>query len=70
MQKLLPTHKLDHVFRHGFHILILQATFEDDLIEDAKAKKHSLTCEAVEVGAKVRQLMLCLRQHTDRKLCP
>lgn len=31
----------------------LQATFEDELIDDAKAKKHSLTCEAVEVGAKV-----------------
>ena len=30
----------------------LQATFEDELIDDAKAKKHSLTCEAVEVGAK------------------
>ena len=33
----------------------VQATFEDDLIDDAKAKKHSLTCEAVEVGAKVSQ---------------
>lgn len=35
------------------HCFELQATFEDELIDDAKAKKHSLTCEAVEVGAKV-----------------
>ena len=32
-----------------------QATFEDELIEDAKAKRHSLTCEAVEIGRKVRR---------------
>ena len=31
----------------------VQATFEDDLIDDAKAKRHSLTCEAVQVGAQV-----------------
>ena len=34
---------------------VLQATFEDELIEDAKAKRHSLTCEAVEIGSKVRK---------------
>lgn len=35
--------------------VVLQATFEDELIEDAKAKRHSLTCEAVEIGSKVRK---------------
>ena len=32
---------------------VLQATFEDELVEDAKQKRHSLTCEAVEIGSKV-----------------
>lgn len=33
--------------------VLLQATFEDELVEDALAKRHSLTCEAVQIGAKV-----------------
>ena len=31
----------------------MQATFEDELVEDALAKRHSLTCEAVQIGAQV-----------------
>lgn len=32
-------------------LLIHEATFEDELVEDALAKRHSLTCEAVQIGA-------------------
>lgn len=39
---------------------VMQATFEDELIEDAKAKRHSLTCEAVEIGSKVRKCCIAL----------
>lgn len=31
----------------------VQATFEDEMVEDALAKRHSLTCEAVQIGAEV-----------------
>ena len=38
----------------GLDVSGVQATFEDELVEDALAKRHSLTCEAVQIGAKVR----------------
>ena len=38
----------------------MQATFEDELIEDAKAKRHSLTCEAVEIGSKVSKYCIAM----------
>lgn len=55
-----------------FQSHVLQATFEDELIEDAKAKRHSLTCEAVEIGSKVSKCLLCdviiLLLHCCRRL--
>ena len=51
--------------------VLLQATFEDELIEDARAKRHSLTCEAVEIGSKVRKqyiaMLGCVPDH--HKVC-
>ena len=44
----------------------LQATFEDALEEEAIAKKHSLTCEAVEVGAKARVYRTILTHFSQR----
>ena len=38
----------------------MQATFEDELVEDALAKRHSLTYEAVQIGAQVCSAYLFL----------
>ena len=36
----------------------MQATFEDELRDQAIAKRHSLTCEAVDIGQQVRTTRL------------
>lgn len=48
----------------GADLLIHEATFEASMVEDAQAKRHSTTVEAVDVaekvgGAAVRVLMFC-----------
>lgn len=48
---------------------VMQATFEDELIEDAKAKRHSLTCEAVEIGSKVSKCCSAVPCLCDGFLC-
>ena len=54
-----PTPALVRLAR-GVDLLIHEATFEDDLIKDAIAKRHSTTKEAVETGrdAGVKALLL------------
>ncbi|KAL3162088.1 hypothetical protein ABBQ38_009153 [Trebouxia sp. C0009 RCD-2024] len=47
-------------------LLIHEATFEDELIEDAKAKRHSLTCEAVEIGSKSKAYRTILTHFSQR----
>ena len=46
----------------------MQATFEDELVEDALAKRHSLTCEAVQIGAQVCSSYLLLLSHQPYQL--
>ena len=43
-----------------------QATFEDALEEEAINKRHSLTCEAVEVGSKAKAFRTVLTHFSQR----
>ena len=55
---------------HYLTVAALQATFEDALLEEALAKKHSLTREAVEVHSHlfcICCLAALLRIQTDRR---
>jgi len=47
----------------------MQATFEDELVEDALAKRHSLTCEAVQIGAQVCSASVFLSVSSHISLC-
>lgn len=47
-------------------VLIHEATFEDDLEGDAKAKKHSTTSEALGVGAQMRAKNVILTHFSQR----
>ena len=47
-------------------VLIHEATFDDDLQEDAKAKKHSTTSEAVGVAVAMRAKRLILTHFSQR----
>ncbi|KAK8201713.1 hypothetical protein IWZ01DRAFT_505018 [Phyllosticta capitalensis] len=52
----------------GMHstLLIHEATFEDGLIKDAKAKRHSTTSEALGVGARMRAKCVLLTHFSQR----
>ncbi|KAI8335569.1 beta-lactamase-like protein [Chlamydoabsidia padenii] len=50
----------------GATLLIHEATLEDDMMEEAIAKKHSTTAEAVEVGQKMKTRYTLLNHFSQR----
>ena len=50
----------------GSTVLIHEATFEDDLQGDAKAKKHSTTSEAIQVGLEMNAARILLTHFSQR----
>ena len=50
----------------GSTVLLHEATFEDELIGDAKAKKHSTTSEAIAVGAAMGAKRVLLTHFSQR----
>ncbi|WCJ40821.1 tRNAse Z TRZ4 mitochondrial [Euphorbia peplus] len=51
---------------HGATVLIHEATFEDDLMEEAVAKNHSTTKEAIEVGETAGVYRIVLTHFSQR----
>ena len=47
-------------------IVYVQATFDDGLEEEAVYKRHSMTCEAVEIGCKARAYRTLLTHFSQR----
>ncbi|KAK8182798.1 beta-lactamase-like protein [Phyllosticta citribraziliensis] len=61
-----PNYKqFTEIGRHST-LLIHEATFEDGLLGDAKAKRHSTTSEALEVGARMRAKCVLLTHFSQR----
>jgi ribonuclease Z len=50
----------------GAHVLIHEATFEEDKIDEAVAKKHATTSEAVAVGARMGAAFTILTHFSQR----
>ncbi|XP_042499299.1 tRNase Z TRZ3, mitochondrial-like isoform X2 [Macadamia integrifolia] len=51
---------------HGATVLIHEATFEDGMVEEAIAKNHSTTKEAIEVGASAGAYRIILTHFSQR----
>ncbi|XP_065866166.1 tRNAse Z TRZ4, mitochondrial isoform X2 [Euphorbia lathyris] len=51
---------------HGATVLIHEATFEDDLVEEAVARNHSTTKEAIEVGETAGVYRIILTHFSQR----
>ncbi|EDV27846.1 uncharacterized protein TRIADDRAFT_53943 [Trichoplax adhaerens] len=47
-------------------VLIHEATFEDDLVDEARSRKHSTTSEAIEIGVKMNAKFTILTHFSQR----
>ena len=60
-----PSQRFAEIGRNST-VLIHEATFDDELLEDAKAKKHSTTSEAIGVAVAMRASRLILTHFSQR----
>lgn len=60
-----PSTTFAHIGR-GSHLLIHECTFDDELIGEAKAKKHSTASEALDVGRKMEARRVLLTHFSQR----
>ncbi|KAF2119869.1 hypothetical protein BDV96DRAFT_628485 [Lophiotrema nucula] len=61
-----PSYKYADNIGRDSTVLIHEATFDDELVGDAKAKKHSTTSEALSVGARMNAKAVVLTHFSQR----